>query len=128
MIYLDTSAALKTVVQEAESTALLAWLAETGEQGLVAAWLLHTELHCALRRRPEALDLATVDGLLDTVELVDVTRGDLLLAPAVGRGLRTLDALHLTVALRLGVDQLVTYDRELQDAARSAGLVVVQPA
>ena len=128
MIYLDTSAALKTVVQEAESAALLAWLGNTGTQGLVAAWLLHTELHCALRRRPEALDLDTVEGLLDTVELVDVTRGDLMLAPQIGGGLRILDALHLTVALRLGADTFVTYDRELTVAARSAGLDVAQPA
>lgn len=128
MIYLDTSAALKTVVQGAESAALLAWLASTGTQGLVAAWLLHTELHCALRRRPEALDLDTVERLLDTVELVDVTRGDLMLAPQIGGGLRTLDALHLTVALRLGADTFVTYDRELTVAARSAGLDVAQPA
>ena len=128
MIYLDTSAALKTLVQEAESSALLTWLADTGGQGLVAAWLLHTELHCALRRRPDALELHTVDHLLDAVELVDVTRGDLMLAPQVGGGLRTLDALHLAVALRLGVDTLVTYDRELAVAARSAGLEVVQPA
>ena len=59
------------------------WLADTGGQGLVAAWLLHTVLHFALRRRPDTLELHTVDRLLDAVELVDVTRGDLMLAPQV---------------------------------------------
>lgn len=40
--------------------------------------------------------------------------------------LRTPDALHLAIVLRLGVS-LVTYDLDLADAARREGVVVVTP-
>jgi predicted nucleic acid-binding protein len=43
---------------------------------------------------------------------------------------RTLDAIHLATALRLGeqLTSLVTYDRRLADAATAAGLTVDGPA
>ena len=43
---------------------------------------------------------------------------------------RTLDAIHLATALRLGdqLTSLVTYDRRLADAAMAAGLTVDRPA
>ena len=42
---------------------------------------------------------------------------------------RSLDAIHLATALAIGDDQLefVTYDDRQADAARAAGLKVVQP-
>jgi hypothetical protein len=46
----------------------------------VASWLLHTELHCAAGRHPETVTIAAVQAVLDTLVLVDVTRGDLLAA------------------------------------------------
>lgn len=75
--YLETSAAMKLLVEEPESHALTTYLAEAlGANGEVAAgWLLHTELHCAARRRPEAIDVDAVGQLLDAVTLVDLTRG-----------------------------------------------------
>lgn len=45
-----------------------------------------------------------------------------------GATLRSLDALHLAGALRLGVDAMATYDDRLAVAARSIGLAVVAPA
>ena len=42
--------------------------------------------------------------------------------------LRSNDAIHLAVAIRLGVDELVTDDQELADAATSAGLTVLAPS
>jgi predicted nucleic acid-binding protein len=43
--------------------------------------------------------------------------------------LRSLDALHLATALRLGEDlgRIVTYDDRLLEAARAAGLSVIAP-
>jgi predicted nucleic acid-binding protein len=45
-------------------------------------------------------------------------------------GMRTLDALHLAVALSLGddLDGIVTYDARMGDAARCHGLEVVAPS
>lgn len=124
--YLDTSAAMKLVVAERETASLLARLRARGGDPLVSSWLLHTELHCAAGRRPEAVPAAQVGEVLRRVSLVDLTRGDLISAGTLAP-LRSQDALHLTVALRLGVDELLTYDVEMARAARSAGLVVEMP-
>ncbi len=122
---LDTSAAMKLLIDEAESVALARLLDEEDRQ-VVASFLLHTELHCAAGRHPEAVDVDLVNRVLAAVELFDVTRGDLIGA-GTRAPLRSHDAIHLEVALRLGVDELATYDAELSDSARKAGLVVVAP-
>lgn len=122
--YVDTSAAIKLVVDEPESEALSESLA-TGRR-LVASWLLHTEMHCAAGRHPADVDLGAVQGVLDTVNLVDLTRGDMI-AAGTHAPLRSNDALHLAVAMRLGADEVVTYDTELAEAARAAGLSVLTP-
>ncbi|MGZ0713128.1 type II toxin-antitoxin system VapC family toxin (plasmid) [Coraliomargarita sp. W4R53] len=93
---------------------------------LVASWLLHTELHCAAGRHPEAVGLESIALLLNTIDLVDLTRGDMI-AGGTHAQLRSNDAIHLAVAIRLGVDEFVTYDTELARAARNAGLAVVTP-
>lgn len=127
--YLDTSAAMKLLVEEAESEALTTHLQSSEEdRKLVSSWLLHTELHSAARRHPEDVDLDSVGIVLDTVTLIDLTRGDLLTAGALPGRLRSNDALHLAVALRIGADELVTYDAELSDAASAAGIAVIQPS
>ena len=95
---------------------------------MVASWLLHTELHCAANRHPDDIDLAAVDIVLDTITLVDLTRGDLRTAGALPGRLRSNDAVHLAVALRVGVDEMITYDSELVVAARASGLAVIRPA
>lgn len=125
--YLDTSAAMKLLVDEAESAALVTYL-QTSADHLAASWLLHTELRRAAALHPEALDDAAVAVVLDTVSLVDLTRGDVLTAGALPGRLGSNDAIHLAVALRLGVDELLTYDAELAEAATLAGLAVNQPA
>lgn len=126
--YLDTSAALKLLVEEAESAALARELTASVAAGdrLVASLLLHTELHCAARRRAD-LDPASVRAVLDSVGLVDVRRDDLLRAASSAWGLRSADAIHLATALRLDVDEIIAYDHELCDAAETAGLRVSSP-
>src|SRR5207248_2947121 len=55
-LYLDTSAAMKLLIDEAESESLAAQLdALDSADRLVSSWLLHTELHCGVGRRPEIL-------------------------------------------------------------------------
>ena len=126
--YLDTSAAMKLLVEEAESTALMSYLQSIDDDAaLVASWLLHAELHCAANRHPDDVELAAVGVVLDTVTLIDLTRGDFLTAGALPGRLRSNDALHLAVALRAGVDEMITYDTELALAAEQAGLVVTRP-
>lgn len=124
--YLDTSAAMKLLVEETESAALAAELADSSRR-LAASWLLHTELHCAAGRNPALIGTDAIQVVLDAVTLVDVTRGDLL-AAGTHAPLRSNDAIHLATALRIGVDELVTYDEELAREATSAGIRVVAPA
>ncbi len=124
--YLDTSAAMKLVVEETESTALVTALTDSSRR-LAASWLLHTELHCAAGRNPAIISLEAITAVVDAVTLVDVTRGDLL-AAGTHAPLRSNDAIHLATALRIGADEIVTYDVELARAAASAGIRVVAPA
>lgn len=124
--YLDTSAAMKLVVDEPQSEALTAELAGRDDRRLVSSWLLHTEMHCAAGRHPQDIDLEAVRAVLDSVSLIDLTRGDLL-AAGTHAPLRSNDAIHLAVALRIGADEIVTYDEELIERATAAGLSVLSP-
>ncbi|RKR75998.1 type II toxin-antitoxin system VapC family toxin [Frondihabitans australicus] len=124
--YLDTSAAVKLVIDETESQALVDALTETSPR-LVASWLLHTELHCAAGRNPSVFEPAALQQVLDVVTLVDVTRGDLL-AAGTHSPLRSNDAIHLATALRVGADEVLTYDAELAASALAAGLAVSAPS
>lgn len=127
--YLDTSAAMKLLVEETESVALAAYLGSLDAKAqLVASWLLHAELHCAANRHPDDVDLESVTTVLDAVTLLDVTRGDLLTAGTLPGRLRSNDAVHLAAALRVGADELLTYDIEFAAAAGAAGIMSVQPS
>jgi predicted nucleic acid-binding protein len=124
--YLDTSAAIKLVIEEAESAALVTALTDPSRR-LAASWLLHTEMHCAAGRNSAVISLEAITVVLETITLVDVTRGDLL-AAGTHAPLRSNDAIHLATALRIGADEIVTYDAELARAAASAGIRVLAPA
>ncbi len=122
--YVDTSAAMKLVVAEEESAALAEFL--SADRRLIASWLLQTEMYRAAGRHADDVDITAVREVLDTLNLVDLTRGDMI-AAGTHSSLRSNDAIDLAVAIRLGVDELVTYDSELADAAKTAGLVVTAP-
>lgn len=123
--YFDTSAAAKLVLSEVHSDELFDEITSAPDRILVASWLLHTELRCAAARRGD-MPSSHVDEVLATVKLVDLTRQDMVTAGGLG-ALHAADAIHLAVAIRLGVDEVITYDNELADAANAAGLRVVSP-
>ena len=130
LVYLDSSALVKLVVREPESVALLTFLREHGERA--SSTLALTEVPRALRRA----GFGRVEGrraraVLGGVALVDADRHILLAAAALEPPtLRTLDAIHLATALTLGRDlaALVTYDRQLTEAAGRAQVEVAAPA
>ncbi|WP_028281115.1 type II toxin-antitoxin system VapC family toxin [Arthrobacter sp. H5] len=128
IIYVDTSAALKLVVEEKESAALADFLSTSSSEGnkLVASMLLYTELHCASHRKLKGAS-ELVNLVLSGITLVDLTRSDLMFAAALSGGLRSADAIHLAAAIRLQVDSLVAYDGELVAAAVNAGLTALSP-
>ena len=127
-LYLDASAAAKLLVDEVESDALVAFLDETVDvQELFSSAVLETELR-RLAVRLE-LDQSAVTDLLARVDLVDPPRSVFHEAGLLpGRHLRTLDALHLATALRVGADTVVAYDARLLAAARTLGMSVQSPS
>lgn len=124
--YLDTSAAAKLLIDEAESAALAEW-ADTADTHLVATHLLETEFRRFAHRH--GLPQADVSAILTRVDIHDLPPSlyrEAGLLP--GESLRSLDALHLAASIRLDVDALVTYDSRLTEAAATAGLRVHAPA
>jgi predicted nucleic acid-binding protein len=129
--YLDASAALKLLVEEAESDAFRAYWRETtapaNQPRISSGWLLYTELHCAARRRPEVIDTDLIAETFHSVTLVDIIRGDFIIAAQSRDKLRSADAIHLAVAQRIGADTMIGYDGALLSAAETAGMETVSP-
>lgn len=124
--YLDTSAALKLLVEEPESDALAASI-DDERPDLVACWLLETELRRAAQRE-EQLTQHAISEFLEGIDVYEVPASlfrEAGLFP--GARLRSLDALHLAAAVRIGVDRIVTYDLRLGECARALGLAVLAP-
>ncbi|WP_190822716.1 type II toxin-antitoxin system VapC family toxin [Saccharopolyspora pogona] len=130
MIYLDSCAAIKLIIPESESDALISWL-ESHDEPLISSRLLRVELHRALTRL--GADRAVrnaADEFLDGLLLRPV---DPVLAAAAalnGTHLRSLDSIHLATALdaRIALTAFVTYDKRLAEAASEAALPVEAPA
>lgn len=129
MIYLDSSALMKLVRQEAETTALFEWLDRRPGQPVVTSELGRVEVLRATRRIGVQV-LAEARAVLGDVDMVPLDRAVQDLACDIGDPrLRTLDALHLASALLLGagLTAFIAYDRRLADAAQAAGLSVSTP-
>lgn len=129
MIYLDTSAALKLVVPEAETQQLESWLAQRAGIPRVSSRLLRIEMLRAVARSAphrmsranvilSAITLLSIDDIASTAESVGSTT------------LRSLDAIHLATAQTVGtvLTAFACYDKRLCDSARSLGLPVESPA
>lgn len=126
--YLDTSALVKLVVAEPESLALRSWLIES-ERDPVSCDLARTELVRAVRRTAPGL-VAQARAVLDAITLVRIPPSTCEQAGRLDPVLtRSLDAIHLAVALALGddLDGFVTYDDRLANVAHENGVVVVAP-
>lgn len=123
MIYLETSAAAKALIDEDGSDAVRALFAQPTR--FVASRLLAVELHAVADRRPVSAE--AVDELLDRVTLLSLGDDTLAQAIELHSGLRTLDALHLATALELGenITGLLTFDREFAAAAEAHGIRLV---
>ncbi|ALJ19656.1 type II toxin-antitoxin system VapC family toxin [Microbacterium sp. No. 7] len=127
MIYLDSSAMVKLLRKEPETAALQAFLDDAAARPAGTSSLAETEVRSAALRT--GLSQARVTRLLDQLEIVDVERSVFSEAGLLpGRALRSLDAIHIAVALREDSDAFVTYDERQAAAAAACGLRVVTPA
>lgn len=126
--YLDTSALVKLIVREAESTALRSWIESEGAV-LVSSDLARTELMRAVSRASGNY-LLQARLVLDSITILTISTA---IFESAGRlspsTLRTLDALHLASALELGDDleALITYDDRLADACMANGIPTLSP-
>jgi uncharacterized protein len=125
--YLDSSAIVKLAVRESESVALGRYLRR--RRPLVSSSLARTEVIRALL--PGGADaVAAGRQVLIRLDLVRISTGVLdeaaVLLPV---GLRSLDAIHLATARRLGQDLggIVTYDERMAEVATHLGHRVAAP-
>ena len=127
MVYLDSSALVKLVVVEPESSALRRYLADEPERASCA--LARVEVIRAVRvHGPSTVSRAR--RLLQRLNLVEVDDELLEAAAAVDpRILRGLDAIHVAAAQLLGEEltAVVTYDRRMAEAAELLDLTVAAP-
>ena len=127
VIYLDTSAFVKTVWNEAESLALATRIgdAETASSALLSVEARRSTLRVGPQFMPRT------DLLLGEVTLVELTPS---LLETAGRlpdpTLRSLDAVHVATALliRGELDVLISYDKRMLTAAAAHGLPTASPA
>lgn len=135
-IYLDSSALAKLYVPEPESDTLEAFL--RGRRDLIISELAITEVLSAVaRRRREGMLTAHQALEIRDAILADADSGSfhrLDMSPVVHReaerllfhvesvALRTLDALHVAVALLGSATHVVTYDVRMRNASLHAGL------
>ncbi len=127
--YFDTSALVKLAVAEPETRALRDWIAQETLRPASSA-LAGVELRRAARRHGQSA-LATAADVMSGINVIairpEILDGAAALDPPT---LRTLDAIHLATALRIGssLAAFVAYDQRLAEAAQAAGLPVVAPA
>jgi uncharacterized protein len=140
-IYIDSSALAKLYLPEAESDALDAFL--SGRRGLTISELAVTEVLSAVARRKRDGELRPTDAnrIRDAL-LSDAGSGvfrRLDLTPEAHREaesllflmdslpVRTLDALHMALALQGDARHVLTYDRRMAEAATGLGINVIAP-
>ncbi len=129
LYYADTSAVIKLLVEETHSKAFAAFYdAHTDAEWVSSALLLIEVTRAVTRARPallpDARDLLLAFSSVAMDE--DIVEGAM---NEPGRGLRSLDAIHLATARILGpdLDAVVSYDDRLIKAANDAGLTTVSP-
>lgn len=139
MVYLDTSALAKWYLDEPRSEEFVRWVQDEDEVWI--STLTEVDMRCLLARRRRAGEIsaeyeeqafAAFRADVDHVYLFLEPIEDRLLYAALGlierlsdHPLRTLDAIHLSVARDLDVEGLATADGVMAGAARTLGLEVV---
>ena len=129
VVYLDSSALIKLVFEESETSSLA---------GFLHAWPTRASSSLAsvevLRTAQLVDDGASTEHARHLLAHVHLIHADDVLLAAATRvapaTLRALDAIHLATALSLGHELagMVVYDRRLAGAARLAGLTVWAPS
>jgi hypothetical protein len=140
MVYIDTSALAKWYLNESRSPDFAVWI--QAESDTHISTLTVVEMRCLLARRRRNHELsveleqrvfATLQDDIDQGFLIQhpVDDGEVnaalsLLAMLADYPLRTLDALHLSIARHRGMTRLATADRVMNAAAQALGFEVIR--
>jgi uncharacterized protein len=129
LLYLDSSAIVKLVVPELETSALVDILRRDPQ--IVSSVLARVEIIRAVQRaRARRALVDRAESILSRMALVRLEESVVATASMLRPlELRTLDAIHVATALSLApaLAGLLTYDARLASAARAAGLTVDVP-
>jgi predicted nucleic acid-binding protein len=130
-LYLDSSALVKLVKREDESSALRRFLRRHLADGKVTSALARVEVVRAVSGGGPAA-VAHARRQLARIDQINLERGLLDDAATLwpGSALRSLDAIHLASARSIGADirAVLTYDQRMSDAATALGLMVEAPS
>ena len=138
--YVDTSALAKWYLNEARSTEVETYLQQHATAAI--SRLTAVEFRCLLARRRRAgeIDAAVESAVFKAFE-DDIRRGALtchalddqhaidalaLIQRLRTHALRTLDALHLAISLRIAASEIATADRGMAAAAQAMGMNVAR--
>lgn len=127
-LYVDSSALLKRLFPEAESSMVRALLADRTDQAVLIAsselaWL---EVARTVRRAGVADVDSAVRGACSGIARHRLDSKVLESAHRIGpASLRSLDAIHLAAAVILGAAEILTFDARLAAAAESVGVRAV---
>jgi len=127
MIYMDASALVTLVSGRPPVTALRTFLAGKPGMPMGTSTIGFVE---TVRTLDQVGDFpGAMEMLIRTFTEILVTEDVRDAAAHLPRGLRTLDAIHVSSAQALGpaLDTLVTYDKRMLDAARALGLPAAAP-
>lgn len=132
MIYFDSSAIVRLLVDgESYRDDLLAFLSSRSGDPAVTSVIGHVEVcRTMLRLKADADQQRRCLAALADFKLIALTDEVRRTAATIpGTTLRTLDALHVASAAKLGalLDVLVTYDHRMIDAGQAQGLPVASP-
>ncbi|MFG3381618.1 type II toxin-antitoxin system VapC family toxin [Streptomyces sp. NPDC047999] len=144
MIYLDSCALVKLILEEEETDALVKFLDDYPQSEHVTSELAITEVMRTLRRSrcdphgQARIDETTFTRLVKSAEVRLGATGMLAVDQDVLRragaleefNIKSLDAIHLASALVLmpSLDSFVTYDAQLGKLAEGRGLRVAAPS
>ncbi|MBS3182892.1 PIN domain-containing protein [Leucobacter manosquensis] len=125
--YLDTSVALRILLGHSQSA--IDWYDNLADRRatFVSSRILELEMKRVLRRESIAVDGA--DEFLSELALLAVDNRLITEAAAIRPHIKSLDALHLASAQRIGAGNvtIVTHDANMTTVADSLGFDVVDP-
>lgn len=120
---------MKLVIEEPESEALAHYVDEVNPVLATSRVALVEVVRAVGLANPSADARDEAIRAVKSCLLVDVT--DVVLRSAAGLAsltVRTLDAIHLASAQRVGADEVLVYDERLREAAAASGFATAAPA